>query len=86
MCRQPNVLRRGVSSEIPSIAVIFERSGSWPYGLQVPPESVDRCNHPDAVPARSAVFGFPLVYFKPEQARGAVEAVVFDEWKLPRRN
>jgi hypothetical protein len=39
---------------------------------------------PGAIPARSVVFGFPFVYFKPEQTRGAIEAVVFGEWDLPR--
>jgi hypothetical protein len=42
-------------------------------------------NVPGAVAARSAVFGFPLVYFEPDQVRGAIEAIMFDEWQLPRR-
>jgi hypothetical protein len=40
---------------------------------------------PGAVAARSVVFGFPPVYFKPEQMRGVIEAIVFDEWQLPRQ-
>ena len=27
--------------------------------------------------------GFPLVYFQPNQAREAVEAILFGEWQLP---
>ncbi len=38
-----------------------------------------------AVAARSAVFGFPPVYFKPEQVKPAIEYIMFDEWQLPRR-
>lgn len=37
-----------------------------------------------AVAARSAVFGFPLVYFNPDQVRGAIEHILYDEWQLPR--
>jgi len=38
-----------------------------------------------AIAARSAVIGFPLVYFDPDEARGAIEAIIFGEWELPRR-
>ena len=40
---------------------------------------------PGAVGARSAVFGFPLVYCNPSQVKEAVEYILFDEWQLPRR-
>jgi hypothetical protein len=40
---------------------------------------------PGAVAARSAVFGFPPVYFEPDSVRGAIEAIVFGEWQLPRK-
>jgi hypothetical protein len=40
---------------------------------------------PGTIPARSAVFGFPPVYFKPDQARVAIERILFDEWQLPRK-
>jgi hypothetical protein len=36
-----------------------------------------------AVGARSVVFGFPPVLFKPDQIRGAIERVLFTEWQLP---
>jgi len=39
---------------------------------------------PNGVAARSAVFGFPLVFIKPEQAKAAMDIILFDEWKLPR--
>jgi hypothetical protein len=37
-----------------------------------------------AIPARSAVFGFPPVMFDPAAAQAAIEAVLFDEWQLQR--
>lgn len=40
---------------------------------------------PGAVQARSAVFGFPPVYFYPDDVREAVGHIIFDEWQLPRK-
>jgi hypothetical protein len=40
---------------------------------------------PGAVGARSAVFGFPPVYFNPNDVKPAIEYILFDEWQLPRR-
>ncbi|HEU4928514.1 MAG TPA: hypothetical protein VFU38_01690 [Candidatus Krumholzibacteria bacterium] len=40
---------------------------------------------PNAVGARSAVFGFPPVYFKPGEVKPAIEYILFDEWQLPRK-
>ncbi len=40
---------------------------------------------PGAVAARSAVFGFPPVYFNPGEVKTAIELILFDEWQLPRR-
>ncbi len=40
---------------------------------------------PGAVAARSAVFGFPPVYFNPSEIKPAIEYILFDEWQLPRR-
>jgi hypothetical protein len=40
---------------------------------------------PGAVGARSAVFGFEPVYFNPDEVRPAIEYIMFDEWKLPRK-
>ncbi len=40
---------------------------------------------PGAVGARSAVFGFPPVLFKPSEVRPAIEYILFNEWKLPRK-
>jgi len=40
---------------------------------------------PGAIAARSAVFGFAPVYFKPAEIKPALEVIMFDEWKLPRR-
>jgi hypothetical protein len=40
---------------------------------------------PGAIPARSAVFGFAPVMFNPSESKLAIEHVVFDEWRLPRR-
>jgi hypothetical protein len=39
---------------------------------------------PNAVAARSAVFGFPPVYFTPSEVKPAIEYIIFDEWQLPR--
>jgi len=41
---------------------------------------------PGAVGARSVVFGFPPVLFKPDQMRGAFEYIMFEEWQLPRKS
>jgi hypothetical protein len=38
-----------------------------------------------AVAARSAVFGFDPVFFNPAQVRPAIEHILFDEWRLPRK-
>jgi len=38
------------------------------------------------VPARSAVMGFHPYYFKPAEMKQALEIIMFDEWKLPRKN
>jgi len=38
----------------------------------------------NAVAARSAVFGFPPVYFKPSEMQPAIDYILFDEWQLPR--
>lgn len=35
-------------------------------------------------PARSAVFGFHPVYFKPDQVKAAIDVILFDEWGLRR--
>jgi hypothetical protein len=40
---------------------------------------------PGAVAARSAVFGFPPVYFNPSEIKPALETIFFDEWQLPRQ-
>ncbi len=40
---------------------------------------------PGAVAARSVVFGFPPVYFKPAQVKPAMDYILFNEWQLPRR-
>ncbi len=42
---------------------------------------------PDAggVAARSAIWGFHPVYFKPDEVKSAVGIILFDEWKLPRK-
>jgi len=39
---------------------------------------------PGAVMARSAVFGFPPVYFNPAEVKPGIEYILFDEWQLPR--
>jgi hypothetical protein len=36
------------------------------------------------VPARSAVFGFPPVYFEPSEVKAGLDIILFDEWMLPR--
>jgi hypothetical protein len=38
-----------------------------------------------AVAARSAVFGFPPVFFNPGEVKPGIEYILFDEWQLPRR-
>jgi len=38
---------------------------------------------PGAVPARSAMFGFPPVYFRPDQVKPGIEHILFCEWQLP---
>ncbi|MEE9269466.1 MAG: hypothetical protein V3V49_04320, partial [Candidatus Krumholzibacteria bacterium] len=40
--------------------------------------------NPNGVAARSAVWGFEPVYFKPEQIKRALEIIFFDEWRLQR--
>ncbi len=40
---------------------------------------------PGAIGARSAVFGFPPVYFNPGQVKPAIEYILFDEWQIPRK-
>ena len=40
---------------------------------------------PGAIAARSVVFGFPPVYFNPAEVKPAIEAILFDEWQLPRK-
>ncbi len=40
---------------------------------------------PNAVRARSAVFGFPPVYFNPSEMKLGIEYIMFDEWQLPRK-
>jgi hypothetical protein len=44
----------------------------------------DRVAGPGGVAARSAVWGFEPVFFKPEQVKQALEVILFDEWKLQR--
>jgi hypothetical protein len=39
---------------------------------------------PGGVAARSAVFGFPPVFFTPSEIKPAIEYILFDEWQLPR--
>ncbi|HEU4364477.1 MAG TPA: hypothetical protein VFT13_03335, partial [Candidatus Krumholzibacteria bacterium] len=41
---------------------------------------------PGAVAARSAVFGFAPVFFNPGEVRPAIEYIMFNEWKLPRKS
>lgn len=38
-----------------------------------------------AVRARSAIFGFHLVYFQPDQVRDALGVILHDEWQLQRK-
>lgn len=40
---------------------------------------------PGAVAARSAVWGFHPVYFEPDSVRQAIQIILHDEWKLPRK-
>ena len=37
----------------------------------------------NGVAARSAVFGFPPVYFDPLQVRPGIQHILFCEWRLP---
>jgi hypothetical protein len=46
----------------------------------------DRVPQAGGAAARSAVWGFEPVFFKPTQVREALGAILFDEWKLPRKN
>jgi len=41
---------------------------------------------PGAVGARSAVFGFPPVYFNPGQVKPGIEYILYEEWQLPRKS
>ena len=41
---------------------------------------------PGAVGARSAVFGFPPVYFNPGQVKPGIEYILYQEWQLPRKS
>jgi len=34
---------------------------------------------------RSAIWGFHPVYFKPEEVKSAIDIILFEEWKLPRK-
>lgn len=40
---------------------------------------------PGGLAARSAVFGFAPVMFNPDEAKLAIEYILFDEWKLARK-
>jgi len=40
---------------------------------------------PNSVAARSAVFGFPPVYFNPSEIKLGIEYILFDEWQLRRK-
>ncbi|UCG52271.1 MAG: hypothetical protein JSW58_01570 [Candidatus Latescibacterota bacterium] len=40
---------------------------------------------PGGVAAKSAIWGFDPVFFKPEQVKEAVELILFEEWQLPRK-
>ncbi len=44
----------------------------------------DRVPDAGGVAARSAVWGFEPVFFKPAQVKRALDVILFDEWKLPR--
>jgi len=48
-------------------------------------EVTDTDDPPEQVQLR-LLFGVPLVYFAPSEAKQAVEHIVFDEWGLPRRS
>jgi hypothetical protein len=39
---------------------------------------------PGSVGARSVVFGFPPVFFPPDEFRPGMDYILFNEWKLPR--
>ncbi len=41
---------------------------------------------PGGIGARSAVFGFPPVYFNPSEMKPAIEYILFTEWELPRKS
>ncbi|UCG52269.1 MAG: hypothetical protein JSW58_01560 [Candidatus Latescibacterota bacterium] len=45
----------------------------------------DRVPDAGGVAARSAVWGFHPVFFKPEQVKPALDIILFDEWQLLRR-
>jgi hypothetical protein len=45
----------------------------------------DRIPEAGGVGARSAVMGFHPFYFKPAEMKQAIEIILFDEWKLPRK-
>jgi hypothetical protein len=34
---------------------------------------------------RSAIWGFHPVYFNPDEVKSAIDIILFDEWKLPRK-
>lgn len=60
------------------------------YGLECLEETAVTYGSPVAFRAtasdgRCVVFGVPLVYFEPGQAREAVERILFDDWGLPRK-
>ncbi len=42
-------------------------------------------NVPGAVAARSCAFGFAPVFMNPGQFKQAMDVIMFDEWKLPRK-
>jgi hypothetical protein len=41
---------------------------------------------PNAVGARSVVYGFPPVFFNPNEVKPGIEYILFDEWQLPRKS
>jgi len=45
----------------------------------------DRVPDAGGVGARSMIMGFHPVYFNPSQVQQALDIVLFDEWKLPRK-
>ena len=40
---------------------------------------------PGAVKARNAVWGFHPVYFEPDSVKKAIQIILHDEWKIPRK-